>query len=152
MSDVLLERLIPFIGEWRTEAAIGGRPMANGHTRFEWLGNKQFVIQRADAEMAPDLPREWVENSPFPITSIIGLDDATGLFTMLYTDTRHVHRVVNMMVSAGVWKLWRDSPGFFQRYVGTFDTDGTTINGSWQRSQDGTHWAHDFDLVYHKVG
>ena len=152
MSDALLERLIPFIGEWRTDATIGGKPMASGHTRFEWLANRQFVIQRADAEMAPSLPREWTENSPFPITSIIGLDDATGLFTMLYTDARHVHRVVNMAVGDGVWKLWRDSPGFFQRYVGTFDTGGNTIKGSWQRSQDGTYWAHDFDLVYRRVG
>jgi len=152
MSDALLERLVPLIGDWKTEASVGGKPMARGQTRFEWLGNKQFVVQRADAEIAPGVPPEWIENSPFPITSIIGLDDATGLFTMLYSDRRHVHRVVNMTVGPGLWTLWRDSPGFSQRFVGTFSQDGATITGSWERSQDGTHWTKDFDHLYWKVG
>lgn len=70
---------------------------------------------------------------------------------MLYTDARHVHRVVNMTIGQRIWKLWRDAPGFFQRYAGTFSSNGKRITGAWERSSDGTNWARDFDLVYTKL-
>jgi len=51
----------------------------------------------------------------------------------------------------GVWKLWRDAPGFSQRFTGTFSDDGRTIKGRWEKSGDGAQWDHDFDLTYTKV-
>jgi hypothetical protein len=151
MSDELIRKLTPLAGGWTTEALVGGRFMARGVTQFAWVAGSQFMMQRVDAEIAKNVPREWVENSPFPVTSIIGADDSTGLFTMLYTDARHVHRVVNMAIDDRVWKLWRDAPGFFQRYAGTFSADGKKITGAWERSSDGTNWARDFELIYTRL-
>ena len=51
----------------------------------------------------------------------------------------------------GVWRLWRDQPGFDQRYAGTISDDGATITGAWERRMDGETWEHDFDLVYTRV-
>ena len=68
-----------------------------------------------------------VTASPFPIDAIIGLDESTEEFTMLYSDARGVCRVVQMSLSEGVWKMWRETPGFFQHYTGTFSGDGNTI-------------------------
>jgi hypothetical protein len=58
--------------------------------------------------------------------------------------------VYEMSLRDGVWKLWRDSPGFSQRFTGTFGDDGNTITGFWEKSGDGEAWEHDFDLAYTK--
>jgi hypothetical protein len=57
-----------------------------------------------------------------------------------------------MTFSDGVWRLWRDAPvPFPQRYTGTFH-DGNTIVGRWEKAEDGSTWAADFDLTYRRVG
>ena len=56
-----------------------------------------------------------------------------------------------MSFEDGVWKLWRDSPGFSQRYAGTFSEDGSTIEGRWEISTDDSTWEPDFDLTYRRV-
>jgi hypothetical protein len=113
---------------------------------------RSFLIEHADAvPTETPLPLEWVENSPFPITTLFGLDDPTERFCMLYADNRGVFRVYEMSLSDGVWKIWRDAPGFFQRFTGTFGDDGNTISAYWERSQDGSKWEHDFNLTYTKL-
>jgi hypothetical protein len=47
--------------------------------------------------------------------------------------------------------LWRDAPGFFQRFTGTFSDDGTRITGRCEASEDGSTWEPDFDVTYTKV-
>jgi hypothetical protein len=56
-----------------------------------------------------------------------------------------------MSLDGGVWRQWRDSPGFSQRFVGTLSQDGGTIKAYWEKSSDGVNWKHDFDLTYTKV-
>ena len=56
-----------------------------------------------------------------------------------------------MSLRDGVWKLWRDAPGFSQRFEGRFSDDGKTISGRWEKSADGVQWEHDFDLTYTRV-
>ncbi len=53
-----------------------------------------------------------------------------------------------MSLAAGVWKVWRDAPGFWQRYTGVISADGTSINGAWEYSPDGVDWSHDFTPTY----
>ena len=48
--------------------------------------------------------------------------------------------------------MWRDAPGFSQRFTGRVSDDGGTINGAWESSTDGVSWTHDFDLMYTRVG
>jgi hypothetical protein len=57
-----------------------------------------------------------------------------------------VARVSEMSFDVGVWKLWRESPDFSQRFAGTFSADGNTIQGRWEISTDGSSWEPDFDL------
>jgi hypothetical protein len=56
-----------------------------------------------------------------------------------------------MALNNGVCKLWRDDPGFSQRFTGRFSSDGGTISGRWEKSTDGAQWEEDFDLTYTKV-
>jgi len=134
------------------QASVGGQLIGRGRTAFEWLERGSFVVQRARADPPlPSAPAEWVENSPFPLATIIGLDDSTERFCMLYADSRGVFRVYQMSLSDGIWKVWREAAGFFQRFTGTFSHDGKTITGSWEQSRDGWKWEPDFDLVYKKV-
>lgn len=147
-----LKRLNALVGEWEMQASVGGQPMGRGRTVFAWREGGAFLVQHADAEPAlPSTPPEWVANAPFPLTTIFGLDDATERGSMLYADARGVLRVYQMSLSDGVWKMWREAPGFFQRFTSAFSDDGKTITGRWEGSVDGAHWDPDFDVTYTKV-
>ncbi len=146
-----LRQLDALVGEWEIQASVGGQPLGRGRATFEWLEGGTFLVRHEDAEPAASLPADMVTASPFPISAIIGLDESTAEFTMLYSDARGVCRVVQMSLSDGVWKMWREAPGFFQHFTGTFSGDGNTITGYWEKSGDGSKWEHDFDLAYTKV-
>jgi hypothetical protein len=149
-EDFILRRLDRFIGDWRMRAAINGNPTAYGHASFRWSTEGKFVVQHADSDPpGPDVPEEWIANSPFPTSCIIGADDSTQQFTMLYSDARDVLRVYQMSVTGDTWTLWRAAPRFHQRYTGQFSADGQTITGRWESSVDGTTWTFDFGLDYH---
>jgi hypothetical protein len=105
--------------------------------RFE---NGSYVLQRSFA--------------PHPIpssTQIIGSDESDGSIIALYYDDRIVSRIYQMGLTNGVWKIWREAPGFFQRFEGKLSKDGNTITGRWEISSDGTHWELDFDLIYKMI-
>ena len=141
-----IERLEPLIGEWSMEASLPMPEGANGDvtTTFEWILNKQFVMERSTA---PD---------PIPDSvNIIAADPDGENYKQHYFDSRNVTRLYSMSFSGGVWKLWRDradASDFSQRYTGTLSEDGNTIKGAWEIAHDGTTWEHDFDLNYKKVG
>lgn len=138
MSSPALMRLAAFVGEWAWEAAVGDQAIGNGRTLFDWLEDGRFLVEHADTDQAE-----------FPsATAIIGGDDATATYSMLQVDSRVVCRVYQMSLSDGVWRLWRDAPGFWQRFTGTFSGDSNTISGRWEKSADGVLWEYDFDLTY----
>ena len=71
---------------------------------------------------------------------------------MLYFDSRGISRVYQMSLSEdGIWKMWREAPGFFQRFTGKISKDGNTITARWERSNSGVFWEHDFDLTYTRL-
>lgn len=129
-------------GDWDTHVQFPGSPPigGSGRTTFEWLEGRYFLIQRVRAAQ-PDGPG---------VIAIIGAGP-DGRLAQNYFDNRGVHRVYEMSLDDGVWRLWRESPGFWQRYSGTVSADGATISGAWEKSPDGAHWEHDFDLTYTKV-
>lgn len=147
----VLRRLDALVGEWEMEMTIDGQTLGGGRATFDWLEDGAFLVQHAEADDMSEAPAEVVENSPLPTVSIIGLDDSSEQFTMLYADARDIFRVYQMSLSDGVWKLWRDAPGFSQRFTGTFSDDGDTINGTWEISDNDAQWEHDFDLTYTRV-
>jgi hypothetical protein len=107
---------------------------------FEWLDGGAFLVQRSSApDPAPDA------------TLIFGIDDPADSQTVLYYDRRGVSRVYRGSLSEGTWRLWRDAPGFSQRFTGQVAEDGGGISGAWESSSDGVTWEHDFDLTYTRV-
>lgn len=146
-----LRRLDVLVGRWETVPLIEGSPAMRSHTVFEWVEDGAFLRQTADMDEPPTDP-VWREHSPFPITALVGLDDSDGTFTMLYSDGRDVFRVYRMTLADGVWRQWREDPGFHQRFTGHLAEDGNTITGVWERSADGETWEKDFDLAYRRTG
>jgi hypothetical protein len=133
------------------EASVAGKPMARGVTTFAWLEGGAFLVQHARVEPG-GLSPEWREQAPFPVASIIGLDDTSGEFAMLYSDARDVFRIYRMSVADRTWTVWREDPGFLQRFVGEFSEDRRAISGRWEQSEDGSSWTLDFDMTYRRVG
>ncbi len=142
-------RLELLAGEW--EISVGGQDFGLGRTTFSWSDDGKFLHQHAEGDLPEDAPAEWRENSPMPVTTIMGVDDSTGRMVQLYADARGVFRIYEMSIEDGVWKVWREAPGFNQRFVGRISEDGRTITGAWEGSEDGVTWRHDFDLTYTKV-
>ena len=141
-----LERLI---GTWDFDTSVRGRFLGRGWTTFEWLEDGAFVLQQADDVPDPQTPREWSDNSPMPVRAVIGWDDTTAECTQLYSDARGVFRIYRMRLTDQALTIWRDAPGFFQRFFGSFH-DESTIAGAWESSPDGATWEPDFDMVYRK--
>lgn len=151
-SDSSIGQLEPLVGEWEVEGFIHQKPAGRQRTVFEWVENGQFLRQYSeDLPPQPDVPpelKEYLAQSPNPVTAVIGLDDSGEEFTQLYADARGVFRVYLMSLKDGVWKLWREAAGFHQRFEGLFSEYGDTIAGRWESSEEGKKWNYDFDLIY----
>lgn len=151
-SQPALRPLEAFIGEWDMMFSIDGLAVGRGWAIFSWLEDHSFVVQQADAELSvPGMAVKRSANSPMPLTTIIGFDDLSNHFSMLYADARGVLRIYQMSFRDGIWKLWRDAPGFFQRFTATFSDENEIITGCWETSSDGLMWEYDFEVTYSKV-
>jgi hypothetical protein len=141
--NLSIECLAALVGEWRTDInmPLDSPIVTRGRTTFEWSEDGSFLIVRGSVEH-PDFPS---------LTAILGGDDETERYSMLYFDSRGISRLYEMSLTKETWKLWREAPGFSQRFTGKFSEDGNTMVGAWERSSDGTKWEHDFDLTYTKV-
>ncbi|MEP7024415.1 MAG: hypothetical protein ABJB47_11580 [Actinomycetota bacterium] len=145
-----IARLEVLVGQWEVtatfEAGFFGPGSAevqdsSGRTTFEWLDGEFFLIQRfrTGNPAAPDG------------LAVIGTADGPGTLRQHYYDSRGVERVYEMSLTDGVWKVWRDEPGFCQLFSGAISSDGKTIEGAWEKSADGSQWKHDFTLTYRKL-
>ena len=146
-SNPALDQLAALIGEWNleiTSMSFHEDPSAvvRGHSSFAWLEGGAFLLQHSEIP-ASDFPRS---------VAVIGADDEAGIYRMLYYDNRGVSRIYRMTFSGGIWTIWRDFPGFSQRFHGTFSENGKIITAYWERSSDGSNWEHDFALTYTKIG
>jgi hypothetical protein len=129
------------VGEWTTEATHPAVPgtVVHGHAMFEWLEGEQFLIWRARNDH-PDFPDS--------ISVIGGPPDEISVH---YFDSRGVQRVYRTTLDEGVWRLWRDVPGFSQRFAGSFDEAGDTITGVFELSLDDSTWNDDLAITYRRV-
>lgn len=142
-----LARLDVLVGRWTVQPKVEG--VGAAWTEFAWQPDGLFLRQVTDVDTIPDgTPQQWRDNAPFPMYALIGLDDTTGEFTMLYADGRGVHRVYRMTFGDGGWRIWREAPGFHQRFTGTLGADGNTVDARWEMSEDGETWNLDFELGY----
>jgi hypothetical protein len=106
---------------------------------FEWIEDGDFLVHRAGGGGGPSA--RW----------IIGPDDVTGEYGALYADDRGVSRLYGMSLERGVWRLWRDAPGFRQRFAGTFNAAQTLIEATWEKAAGDDDWALDFEITYEKA-
>jgi hypothetical protein len=142
-TNPALKHLEVLVGEWDTELSeTSFLPEPSGKVNMqvsvEWLENGAFLIMR------------FPINPPDSIW-IIGKDDSSENYNILYFDSRGVSRIYNMSFNNGLWKIWRDSPNFSQRFKGQLSEDGNIIYAHWEKSSDRKTWEHDFNLTYKKV-
>lgn len=135
-----------FNGTWTVEVThphLQPTPIM-GHTRFEWL-NESYIIQYTH-----------IDKAEFPSSTIVyDWDPQRNHYLQHYFDSRGVTRLYQMSLEEGIWKLWRDTADFsplhfFQRFTGEIDESGNKIESSWEQSDDGINWAHDFKVLYRR--
>jgi hypothetical protein len=139
--DPALEPFDVLIGTWVTEAT---HPMfdavVSGSVTFEWLEGGHFLIQRSrnDHELFPDA------------ISVIGAPEAGDGLVMEYFDSRGVRRTYGASLDDGVLRIWRDAPGFDQRFSATLDPGA--FQGQWQLARTPGEWKDDLRVVYRRRG
>ncbi len=141
-----LQPLEVLVGEWEMElsnASFLPRPSdtVKGLVSFEWVQDGALLLLRMGDKPPSPPSAMW----------LIGRDESAPNYTVFYYDARRVSRVYAMSFSERVWKIWREAPGFWQRYEGVVSQNGKTITAHWEKSSDGAQWEHDFDVTYTKV-
>lgn len=127
------------VGEWDMVGNHPALPPAvHGHSSFKWLVEGALLVWHFD----------WDDPLPPNAISVIGHDDSAKTCSMLYSDERGVARIYQMSLEGGVWKMWRESPGFSQRMTGAISNDGNTITVRGDLSRDGSKWEQDLDIKY----
>jgi hypothetical protein len=136
-----LEALSALAGEWALEAAHPAFPstVVRGHATVEWLEGEKFLIHRSRTDH-PEFPDS---------IAIIGAEGES--LAMHYFDSRGVQRVYGASLSDGVWRMWRDEPGFSQRFTGELGDGDETISGLWKLSRDGSTWDDDLEITYRRL-
>jgi hypothetical protein len=155
--DPTLEPLNGLVGTWSTEATHPAVPgvVVHGTAIIEWLEGERFLIHRARTDH-PDFPDSI---SIIGLTECDRIDSATdpaspaagkSQLRMHYFDSRGVFRVYEVSIDDASWRLWRDAPGFSQRFTGVLADGGDTIVGRWELCQDDVHWADDLEITYRR--
>ncbi|HEX6576770.1 MAG TPA: hypothetical protein VF082_00270 [Jiangellaceae bacterium] len=145
-----LTRLEVLVGQWELTASSGERIMSTSRSTFQWLEDRGFLVQRIHPPtyLAP----EWVDPAPRWVDAVIGLDDHSDTFAMLYTDSRGVCRTYRMNLDADQWMMWgQPGPDFYQRFEGAFNDDRTVIDARWEASDEGRRWRTDFTVTYRRL-
>jgi hypothetical protein len=136
-------------GKWEIEATHQAFPgdIIHGQATFEWLEGGLILIWRAHYDH-PDIPDS---------IAVMSCDDSgdlrnpSGGCALHYFDQRGVTRLYNVSAEPGVWRFWRDAPGFSQRFTGAFGSDGSTIDGLAELCRDGATWERDLPITYRRV-
>ena len=139
--DPALQPFEALIGTWTTEAshpALEG-VVVPGAVTYEWLEGGRFLIQRSrnDHELFPDA------------ISVIGLpEDGDGL-VMEYFDSRGVRRTYRTSLDDGVLRVWRDAPGFDQRFETRIHPEGFEV--VYQLAETPGDWKDDLRVRYRRA-
>jgi hypothetical protein len=137
--DPTLEPFDVLIGNWTTEST---HPLVDelvpGDTSFEWLEGNRFLIwrSRSDHELFPDA------------IAVIGHPEAGGGLLMEYFDSRGVRRTYSVSLEDGLLRMWREQPGFDQRFSATLARE--TFEGQWQIARTQGDWRADLKVIYRR--
>ena len=139
IQDPVLEPFAAMIGSWVTEAR---HPLVDeavaGSVSFEWLAGGRFLIQRSrhDHDLFPDS------------ICVIGAPESGDGLVMEYFDSRGVRRTYGVSLDGGVLRVWREHPGFDQRFSATLGPDAFT--GQWQLAETPGDWRDDLKVSYRR--
>jgi hypothetical protein len=138
--DPKLEPLNALVGTWEIEATHPMVPatIVHGIAEFEWLEGERFLLQRSRTD-----------HPEFPDSLIVFGADENGLL-MNYFDSRGVHRIYRVSMSDSVWKMWRHSPGFSQKFSGKLNPEGNMVEGLWKLSRDDSTWDDDLAITFRR--
>jgi len=137
-----LKRLEALVGDWDVEISDASflpdpQTKVHGPATMKWIENGAFLVMYQGEIEAPQA--RW----------LMGRDESTDMYKVLYFDSRGVSRIYEMSLKNGVWKMWRHAPGFSQRFKGVISKN--RITASWEKSTDESHWEHDFNLKYTRL-
>lgn len=137
----LLEPFDALIGTWSTEAT---HPLVDhavpGSVTYEWLEGAHFLIQRSRND-----------HEPFPdAICVIGAPEDGDDLVMEYFDSRGVRRRYGVSLDDGVLRIWREQPGFDQRFLATLKPDA--FEGQWQLARAPGEWKDDLRVSYRRRG
>ena len=137
--DPALEPFEALIGTWDTEAKHRlVDAVVRGSVTLEWLEGGHFLVQRSrsEHELFPDG------------ISIIGAAEGSDGLVMEYFDSRGVRRTYSVSIEDGVWRIWRDHPGFDQRFAATLGED--RFEGVFQLAETPGEWQDDMKVTYRR--
>ncbi len=142
----MLKDLSMLLGKWEMELSNAvflpnASATIRGEVYFDWLEDGAFLVMRMGTQRSGTPSAIW----------LINRDDASSDYKVFYYDDRKVSRIYEMSFSGKVWKLWRQSPNFSQRFEGHIVNDGNKILAKWEKSEDGQNWEHDFDVTYTRM-
>jgi hypothetical protein len=137
--DPALEPFEALIGTWATEATHPKvDAVVTGTATFEWLEGGHFVVERShnDHELFPDA------------ISVIGAPESGDGLVMEYFDSRGVRRTYGVSLEDGVYRFWRDAPGFDQRFTATLGHD--SFEGLSEVAETPEEWRDDLRVTYRR--
>ena len=132
-----LEPLRFLEGEWEMElsgaAFLPDGEVVRATAQFEFIDGGRFLALRQAGDA----------------TWMIGRDDSSESYTVLYSDERGVSRVYAMSFERDAWRIWRDGEPFAQRFEAIVSADRDVITGRWEK-RPGRDWELDFALAYRR--
>jgi hypothetical protein len=135
-----MEPFEALVGTWTTEAKHAAMDeTVNGSTTYEWLEGGHYLIQRSNAEHPLFPTGIFIFGAP---------EDGEGLKAE-YFDSRGVRRTYDVTFEDGVLRIWRDEPGFAQRFSAT--VSGEEFVGTFELAREPGEWRHDMTVIYRRV-
>jgi hypothetical protein len=128
------------VGEWTT---IGNHPQVpdsklRGRTHIQWHESGAFLVMHSE-----------VDHPEFPDgVAIIGSDNATGRFSMIYFDERGVSRIMDVTVSERSVTWEHDDPKFAQRLTIVAEPTGERMTSKGTMSQNRGPWTDDLSQLF----
>jgi hypothetical protein len=100
-------------------------------------------------EAASFIQRSCHDHELFPdAICVIGAAEAGEGLAMEYFDSRGVRRTYGVSLDDGVLCIWREHPGFDQRFSATLEPGA--FEGQWQLAETPGDWQDDLKVVYRR--
>jgi len=135
------------VGDWDMELSSASflpdpEQVIHSYAGFAWIeGGALLAMRQGDQPPTPP-----------SATWVIGRDEASPDYSVLYSDGRGVSRIYAMSFGGDEWRLWRNNDDFSQRFRATVSDDGDSLAGRWEKAVGGKEWEHDFNVTYTRFG